>query len=168
MAGDGDKGLQIIDGDVAVAHAQKYLPRDAESSQAHGAELYLAGIFGNQPARQCSRYRPGGLDAAAYQLLMRAEIAHCVRGQEALGLDVLVHGEAERNDMVEYFGEQLEAFDGFSYPSGIGPDAYDIHRRIVPAMPDAIRSPYNTAFTTASLPALPGAPGCGARSAGLR
>ncbi len=41
---------------------------------------------------------------------MRAEIAHAIGRQEALGLDVLVHGEAERNDMVEYFGEQLDGF----------------------------------------------------------
>ena len=41
---------------------------------------------------------------------MRAEIERSVREQEALGLDVLVHGEAERNDMVEYFGEQLEGY----------------------------------------------------------
>ncbi len=41
---------------------------------------------------------------------MQAEIARSVRQQEALGLDVLVHGEAERNDMVEYFGEQLDGF----------------------------------------------------------
>lgn len=62
-----------------------------------------------------SRYRLGTLDAAAYQVLMRAEIARCVREQEALGLDVLVHGEAERNDMVEYFGEQLE---GYAFTQG--------------------------------------------------
>ncbi|OEZ65237.1 5-methyltetrahydropteroyltriglutamate--homocysteine methyltransferase [Janthinobacterium sp. HH103] len=41
---------------------------------------------------------------------IRAEIAHAVGRQEALGLDVLVHGEAERNDMVDYFGEQLDGF----------------------------------------------------------
>jgi len=55
-----------------------------------------------------SQYREGRLDEAAYKALMRDEIARCVREQEALGLDVLVHGEAERNDMVEYFGELLE------------------------------------------------------------
>ena len=43
---------------------------------------------------------------------MQAEIVRSVREQEALGLDVLVHGEAERNDMAEYFGEQL---DGYSF-----------------------------------------------------
>ena len=41
---------------------------------------------------------------------MRAEIQRAVSKQEELGLDVLVHGEAERNDMVEYFGEQLQGF----------------------------------------------------------
>jgi 5-methyltetrahydropteroyltriglutamate--homocysteine methyltransferase len=50
------------------------------------------------------------LSAPAYEQAMRAEIAHAVRQQEELGLDVLVHGEAERNDMVEYFGEQLDGF----------------------------------------------------------
>jgi 5-methyltetrahydropteroyltriglutamate--homocysteine methyltransferase len=41
---------------------------------------------------------------------MEEEVAYCVQQQEALGLDVLVHGEPERNDMVEYFGEQLEGY----------------------------------------------------------
>jgi 5-methyltetrahydropteroyltriglutamate--homocysteine methyltransferase len=57
-----------------------------------------------------SQFRQGELDEAAYKDLMRHEIARCVREQEALGLDVFVHGEAERNDMVEYFGEQLEGY----------------------------------------------------------
>ncbi|GAB3380972.1 5-methyltetrahydropteroyltriglutamate--homocysteine S-methyltransferase [Massilia agri] len=59
-------------------------------------------------ARQ--RHKRGELDAAGYRAAMQAEIRRCVREQEALGLDVLVHGEAERNDMVEYFGEQLEGY----------------------------------------------------------
>jgi 5-methyltetrahydropteroyltriglutamate--homocysteine methyltransferase len=54
--------------------------------------------------------RKGAIDAAEYEVAMRAEIAHAIGRQEALGLDVLVHGEAERNDMVEYFGEQLDGF----------------------------------------------------------
>ncbi|MET3106209.1 5-methyltetrahydropteroyltriglutamate--homocysteine methyltransferase [Oxalobacteraceae bacterium GrIS 2.11] len=57
-----------------------------------------------------SQLRRGELDQATYQLLMRDQIAHCVEQQHALDLDVLVHGEAERNDMVEYFGEQLDGF----------------------------------------------------------
>src|SRR4030095_10747879 len=51
--------------------------------------------------------RRGELDEAGYTERMRAEIADVVRLQDELELDVLVHGEPERNDMVQYFGEQL-------------------------------------------------------------
>ncbi len=56
------------------------------------------------------QFRLGAVDEATYTTAMQQEIAHAVKEQEALGLDVLVHGEAERNDMVEYFGEQLDGF----------------------------------------------------------
>jgi 5-methyltetrahydropteroyltriglutamate--homocysteine methyltransferase len=55
-------------------------------------------------------HKRGEVDIAAYETAIRKEIAHAVEKQEELGLDVLVHGEAERNDMVEYFGEQLRGF----------------------------------------------------------
>lgn len=55
-------------------------------------------------------FKKGKIDRAEYENRMKAEIAYVVREQEKLGLDVLVHGEAERNDMVEYFGEQLEGY----------------------------------------------------------
>jgi 5-methyltetrahydropteroyltriglutamate--homocysteine methyltransferase len=55
-------------------------------------------------------FRRGALSAQDYRQAMREEIARAIRQQEELGLDVLVHGEAERNDMVEYFGEQLDGF----------------------------------------------------------
>jgi 5-methyltetrahydropteroyltriglutamate--homocysteine methyltransferase len=45
-----------------------------------------------------------------YRDFCRAEIAHVIRAQEEAGLDVLVHGEPERNDMVQYFGERLAGF----------------------------------------------------------
>jgi 5-methyltetrahydropteroyltriglutamate--homocysteine methyltransferase len=45
-----------------------------------------------------------------YEDFCRQKIADCIKRQEAMGLDVLVHGEFERNDMVEYFGENLEGF----------------------------------------------------------
>ena len=69
-----------------------------------------------------SAFKAGQIDAAAYQEAMRAEIERSVRAQEELGLDVLVHGEAERNDMVEYFGEQLEgyAFSQFGWVQSYG------------------------------------------------
>jgi 5-methyltetrahydropteroyltriglutamate--homocysteine methyltransferase len=55
-------------------------------------------------------FRLGRLDEARYRRRMRDEIRAVVKAQETLDLDVLVHGEAERNDMVEYFGEQLRGF----------------------------------------------------------
>lgn len=57
-------------------------------------------------ARQA--FKAGKLSVAEYTEAMHGEIRHAVSVQERLGLDVLVHGEAERNDMVEYFAEQLD------------------------------------------------------------
>ena len=56
------------------------------------------------------QFRQGQLDEPSYIAAMQDEIRATIKRQEALGLDVLVHGEAERNDMVEYFGQQLEGF----------------------------------------------------------
>src|SRR5690606_15078255 len=68
------------------------------------------------------RFRKGELTAPAYEAQMQTEIARCIREQELLGLDVLVHGEPERNDMVEYFGEQLDgyAFTRFGWVQSYG------------------------------------------------
>jgi 5-methyltetrahydropteroyltriglutamate--homocysteine methyltransferase len=52
----------------------------------------------------------GALDVEAYETFLREETAQAVRWQEEIGLDVLVHGEFERNDMVQYFGERLSGF----------------------------------------------------------
>jgi len=61
--------------------------------------------------RACRRdFKQGRITAPAYHAQMQAEIVQVVKIQEQIGLDVLVHGEAERNDMVEYFGEQLRGF----------------------------------------------------------
>lgn len=55
-------------------------------------------------------YKQGIISEEVYREKLKQEIAFAIQKQEALGLDVLVHGEAERNDMVEYFGEQLSGF----------------------------------------------------------
>lgn len=55
-------------------------------------------------------WKAGVLTDAAYEAAIRKEIEEVVRFQEKIGLDVLVHGEPERNDMVEYFGELLAGF----------------------------------------------------------
>lgn len=67
-------------------------------------------------------FRQGKLSANDYHDAMRHEIRHAVQIQERLGLDVLVHGEAERNDMVEYFAEQLDgyAFTDFGWVQSYG------------------------------------------------
>ena len=56
------------------------------------------------------RYKNGEINEAEYLDAMRNEIRDVIERQESIGLDVLVHGEPERNDMVEYFGEQLQGF----------------------------------------------------------
>jgi len=70
------------------------------------------GSFPQTPEIRAARaaFKRGTLNEAAYREAMQREIQIAVSKQEALGLDVLVHGEAERNDMVEYFGEQLAGF----------------------------------------------------------
>ena len=57
-----------------------------------------------------SKYKKGEISTEEYKNLLRKETKHCIEWQENIGLDVLVHGEFERNDMVEYFGEHLEGF----------------------------------------------------------
>src|SRR5690606_8312235 len=52
----------------------------------------------------------GNLSAEDYNVFLREETAKAIRWQEEIGLDVLVHGEFERNDMVQYFGEKLAGF----------------------------------------------------------
>lgn len=55
-------------------------------------------------------FREGKIDPETYKNRIREKIAEVIRYQEELGLDVLVHGEFERSDMVEYFAERLEGF----------------------------------------------------------
>ncbi|MDF7627213.1 5-methyltetrahydropteroyltriglutamate--homocysteine S-methyltransferase [Lactobacillaceae bacterium L1_55_11] len=57
-----------------------------------------------------SRYRKGEISKAEYDQFIKDKIKRIIRWQEEAGFDVLVHGEYERNDMVEYFGENLEGF----------------------------------------------------------
>jgi 5-methyltetrahydropteroyltriglutamate--homocysteine methyltransferase len=62
------------------------------------------------------------IESEQYHQIMKQEIAYCIEQQHEIELDVLVHGEAERNDMVEYFGEQLQgyAFSEFGWVQSYG------------------------------------------------
>ena len=57
-----------------------------------------------------SAYRKGEISDSDYEFFIEKKIAECIALQEEIGLDVLVHGEFERNDMVEYFGECLDGY----------------------------------------------------------
>ena len=57
-----------------------------------------------------AKYKKGQLSSVEYDDLIAKETTEAIRWQEEIGIDVLVHGEFERNDMVEYFGEQLAGF----------------------------------------------------------
>lgn len=59
---------------------------------------------------QRNKYTKGEITKEQYEKFIEKEIEHVVRIQEEIGLDVLVHGEPERNDMVQYFGEQMKGF----------------------------------------------------------
>ncbi|MEK7702897.1 MAG: 5-methyltetrahydropteroyltriglutamate--homocysteine S-methyltransferase [Nitrospirota bacterium] len=89
--------------------------RKVVQAKAYGLPLFPTTTIGSFPQTDSIRtaradYKAGKIDQAAYEKAMHSEIEQVVRFQEEVGLDVLVHGEAERNDMVEYFGEQLSGF----------------------------------------------------------
>ncbi len=57
-----------------------------------------------------ARWKKGTLETVAYDAFIKEETRRCVAFQDGIGIDMPVHGEFERNDMVEYFGEQLDGF----------------------------------------------------------
>ncbi|GAA0793253.1 5-methyltetrahydropteroyltriglutamate--homocysteine S-methyltransferase [Marinobacterium sediminicola] len=108
------KAVAAIDATLG-ARQSAYPERIAVQRDTLKLPLYPTTTIGSFPQTHEIRkarlaFRKGELDAAAYETRMKQEIEFAVQQQEALGLDVLVHGEAERNDMVEYFGEQLEGY----------------------------------------------------------
>lgn len=91
----------------------------AERRASQEARLHLPPLptttIGSYPQTSAIRkaraaLRSGEIDQAEYEKRMKKEIADVIKLQEELGLDVLVHGEPERNDMVQYFAEQLKGF----------------------------------------------------------
>ncbi|HEX7338990.1 MAG TPA: 5-methyltetrahydropteroyltriglutamate--homocysteine S-methyltransferase, partial [Rhodanobacteraceae bacterium] len=67
-------------------------------------------------------WRKGLINDADYETAIQGQVERTIRFQESIGLDVLVHGEPERNDMVEYFGERLDgyAFTRFGWVQSYG------------------------------------------------
>lgn len=116
---------RVVDGEVqrrvkAVTGEQLKRPLPAEARRALqaarlGLPLLPTTTIGSFPqTREVRRaradYKAGRSDAAAYEIFLEAQTRELIHWQEDIGLDVLVHGEFERNDMVEYFGERLKGF----------------------------------------------------------
>jgi len=101
---------------VSEADLQRSMPREKRLSLQRrklGLPLLPTTTIGSFPQTKevraaRLRWKRGEIDAAEYERFLEAETANCIRFQESAGLDVLVHGEFERNDMVEYFAEKLE------------------------------------------------------------
>jgi 5-methyltetrahydropteroyltriglutamate--homocysteine methyltransferase len=103
-----------VDESMLRRHSPFALRRDAQH-EALKLPLLPTTTIGSFPQTREVRanraaFKKGNISRTDYEDFCRAEIERTVRLQEKLGLDVLVHGESERNDMVEYFGEQLEGF----------------------------------------------------------
>ena len=115
---------------IRPRHAQRQLPfaerigQQRERLQLPVLPTTTIGSFPQTSAIRLARqaFKQGKLSQADYTEAMHSEIRHAVQIQERLGLDVLVHGEAERNDMVEYFAEQLDgyAFTRFGWVQSYG------------------------------------------------
>ncbi|WOC14696.1 5-methyltetrahydropteroyltriglutamate--homocysteine S-methyltransferase [Pseudochrobactrum sp. MP213Fo] len=105
---------------AAITDAQSHRQSPFETRVKLQAEhlnlpLYPTTTIGSFPqtkeVRQArSRFTKGELSAADYQTFLEQETETAIRWQEEIGIDVLVHGEFERNDMVQYFGEQLDGY----------------------------------------------------------
>jgi 5-methyltetrahydropteroyltriglutamate--homocysteine methyltransferase len=101
--------------DVMVERASSYPTRRGIQQALMDLPPYPTTTIGSFPQTEAvraarARRDKGELGDADYAAFLRDETARAVRWQEDIGLDVLVHGEFERNDMVQYFGEQLAGF----------------------------------------------------------
>ena len=98
-----------------VQRQPEFAARQAAQREALGLPTLpttTIGSFPQTPEIRKARadHKAGELDDAAYQEALRTEIKNVIELQEEIGVDVLVHGEAERNDMVQYFAELLDGF----------------------------------------------------------
>lgn len=109
--------------EITPAMKERKSPFAARQKVQHAAlnlPLYPTTSIGSFPQTEGIRkaradFKAGKIDAASYKDAMQKEIRLVVEYQHEIDIDVLVHGEPERNDMVEYFGEQLEGFTFSQY-----------------------------------------------------
>lgn len=104
--------------DITAKDSQResaYILRAAAQRQRFNLPAWPTTTIGSFPQTTEIRglrldFKKGNLDSNRYRTGIAEHIKQAIAEQERLGLDVLVHGEAERNDMVEYFGEHLDGF----------------------------------------------------------
>ena len=101
--------------DADIHRKSPYAQRAAQQHARFALPAFPTTTIGSFPqtpeVRQArSAHTKGQLSDAQYDTYLREETERAIRWQEEIGLDVLVHGEFERNDMVQYFGEQLRGF----------------------------------------------------------
>lgn len=92
-----------------------YGRRQVQQRERIGLPLFPTTTIGSFPQtkevrKQRAQFKRGTIDRAQYDAFLEQETERAIRWQESIDLDVLVHGEFERNDMVEYFGERLAGF----------------------------------------------------------
>ncbi|MGB3667170.1 MAG: 5-methyltetrahydropteroyltriglutamate--homocysteine S-methyltransferase [Bermanella sp.] len=128
--------------EASFARSNDFKTRKAAQQAKFDLPMFATTTIGSFPQTKDIRqarlgFKQGSLSQQVYETIMRDEIQLAVSEQEAIGLDVLVHGEAERNDMVEYFGQQLDgyAFTDFGWVQSYGSRcvkppiiASDVHR----------------------------------------
>lgn len=100
---------------AATSRRQSPYPKRQAAQKTLGLPAFPTTTIGSFPQTKELRavraaYKAKKTDARSYHEYLQNEVASAVRWQDELGIDVLVHGEFERNDMVEYFGEQLAGF----------------------------------------------------------
>ena len=108
------RSMAVID-DSMLHRQSPYPERHREQVEALGLPRFPTTTIGSFPQtaevrKMRSAYRNGKTHQKVYEGFLQEETKRCIQFQEEIGIDVLVHGEFERNDMVEYFGELLDGF----------------------------------------------------------
>ncbi len=112
-----ERAAKVVAADLE--RVSEYAARRERQQAVLGLPLFPTTTIGSFPQTadvraERARWRKGEIAEAEYETFLKQKTAECVRTQENIRLDVLVHGEFERTDMVEYFGEKL---DGFAFTS---------------------------------------------------
>lgn len=107
--------IERLKEDISINRSETFIDRIITQKKEFGYESLATTTIGSFPQTPelralRSKYKKNEISKEDYENGIKEYIRDCVKFQEEIGLDILVHGEPERNDMVEYFGEQMEGF----------------------------------------------------------